>query len=108
MLIAWLITKMVQASTRVASESWGVKARTKATSPATMQSQTSRLNRLATASRRGERRDAKPLRTEAAKVATSLRTEAVRGFAIRSVHRRVGSWELTDRDASTAVARRVR
>ena len=91
MLIAWLITKMVQASTRVASDSWGVRARKKATRPTTMQSQTSRLNRLAIASRRGERSEAKPLMTDSAKLSTNLPTAAGNGLAIRSIMARVGS-----------------
>src|SRR3989442_7283882 len=103
MLIAWLITKMVQASTRVASESWGVNARKNATRPTTMQSQTSRLNRPASASRRGERSEAKPLRTDAAKLSTNLPTEAGKRFAIRSIMARVGWGWLTARKATTAM-----
>src|SRR2546430_16145136 len=103
MLIAWLITKMVQASTRVASESWGVKARKKATRPTTMQNQTSRLSTPAIASRRGERSEAKPLRTEAAKLSTNFPTEAGHRLAIRSIMARGGWGGVTARDPHTAV-----
>src|SRR5439155_3829548 len=103
MLIAWLITKMVQASTRVASESWGVKARKKAIRPTTMQNQTSRLSRLAIANRRGERSEAKPLRTDAAKLSTNFPTEAGNRLAIRSIIARVGWAWLTARNATTAI-----
>src|SRR5256714_13697110 len=67
-----------------------------------MQSQTTRLNRLATASRRGERSEAKPLRTDAAKFSTNFPTDAGRRFAIRSIMARVGWGGLTAREATTA------
>src|SRR5256886_17666634 len=72
-----------------------------------MQSQTSRLNRPATASRRGERSEAKPLRTDAAKLSTNFPTDAGRRFAIRSIMARVGWGWLTARKATTAMATEV-
>jgi hypothetical protein len=89
MLTAWLTTKMVQASTRVDSESCGVSARKKAIRPITMQSQTSRLSAPAAASRPGERSEANPLKTEAAKVSTNVRSRAGNRVAIRSMRARV-------------------
>jgi hypothetical protein len=85
MLTAWLITKMVQASTRVDSESCGVSARKKATRPITMQSHTSTLSAAAAASRRGERSEANPFNTEAANASTNVPTRGGIRLATRSM-----------------------
>jgi hypothetical protein len=94
-LIAWLTTKMVHASTSVESDSSGVNARKKATSPATMQSQINTLSAPAAASRRGERSDANPFKTEAAKVSTKVATRAGNRVAPRSMMASVASGCVT-------------
>jgi len=76
--------KMVQASARVGKESWGVRARKHAISPTSMHSQVSTLRIPADTSRPGERSEANPLRTEAAKRSTKPPTRAGNRAAIRS------------------------
>jgi hypothetical protein len=85
MLIAWLTTKMVQASTSVGRESCGVSARKNAPRPTTMQSQTRMLSTPAAASRRGERSEANPFKTEAAKRSMKAPTRVGSRLAIRSI-----------------------
>jgi hypothetical protein len=97
MLTAWLTTKMVQASTRVDSESSGVSARKNATSPTTMQSQTRMLSPPAAASRRSDRSEANPFKTEAAKVSTKVRRRAGNRVAIRSMMASVACGWITNR-----------
>ena len=97
MLTAWLTTKMVQASTRVESESCGVSARKKAISPATIQSQTTTLSTAAAARRPGERSEANPFKTEAAKASRKLPNLPGNRLAIRSVMASVACGWLTIR-----------
>jgi len=97
MLIAWLTTKMVQASTRVDSESSGESARKNAAKPTTIQSQTSTLSAPAAASRRGERSEANPFKTEAANESTKVPIRVGNRFAIRSMMARVACGWVTIR-----------
>jgi len=97
MLTAWLTTKMVHASTRVDSESCGESARKNAARPATMQSQTSTLSPPAAASRRGDRSEANPFKTEAAKVSTKAPIRVGSRLAIRSMRASVACGWVTIR-----------
>jgi len=97
MLTAWLTTKMVQARTRVESESCGVSARKKAMSPATIQSQTTMLSTPAAANRPRERSEAKPFNTDSANASTNVATRVGSRVAIRSMMARVACGWVTIR-----------
>ena len=90
MLIAWLMMKMVQASTSVESASCGLSARKYAIRPDTMQSQSTMLRRPAIASRPGDRSEANPFSTDSANRSTKTPTRDGRWVAIRSMTVSVG------------------